>query len=519
MKTCSFLDKDVIKGVCKDADDEVLHNLSIYRVNNAFNRIQMGRNRHGIFMCAVIDVMHTVQHGIIMYVLESFKKSLNNERLAMLDRMAIAFDKTCCQTIRSSFPRTDFSRGITNLTSIECSEQSGALFLFTALMMQVDAWHELVSSFPNLPAVLGTMECLLCFEAWLDQYEFWDIGGASGEAEDADRAISSMMHLILTFLPRQKGNEWKVSKFHEIKHMVRFIVAFGCPRGYNASRPEEHHKAHAKRPGRRAHKNVSTIDQQCGRRIADTFIIDTMYALFEDTAKGEETAARAGSGSSEETNGKVQTREEGSGTRYNIRCFRDPENQLCRQVLFHTQTRGIMKLEDNLAHFIVQAYSEPGYSDVDANGEGVINCCTEYHKFDVDNDDDRLISLRCHPNYRGKGHPWYDWVIVRTEDDNGDETEYPSRVVSCIRRFDVEDNDTTFDLVVQCCTTPTGRESFLYTEWNFSKKFYAVPATALVSLCFVLISSEANGTVLVVNDRQDWPSAFYESANVVYPPI
>ena len=166
---CSFLNQDVIKGVCDDADDEVLHNLSIYRVNNAFNRIQMGRNRHGIFMCAVIDVMHTVQHGIIMYVLESFKKSLNNEKLAMLDRMAIAFDKTCCQTIRSSFPRTDFSRGITNLTSIECSEQSGALFLFTALMMQVDAWHELVSTFPNLPAVLGTMECLLCFEAWLDQ--------------------------------------------------------------------------------------------------------------------------------------------------------------------------------------------------------------------------------------------------------------------------------------------------------------------------------------------------------------
>ena len=83
-----------------------------------------------------------------------------------------------------------------------------------------------------------------------------------------------MMHHIVTHLPRQKGNEWKVSKFHEIKHMVRFIVAFGCPRGYNASRPEEHHKAHAKRPGRRAHKNVNTIDQQCGRRIADTLIIE-----------------------------------------------------------------------------------------------------------------------------------------------------------------------------------------------------------------------------------------------------
>ena len=99
---CSFLNQDVIKGVCDDADDEVLHNLSIYRVNNSFNRIQMGQNRHGIFMCAVVDVMHTVQHGIIMYVLESFKKSLNNEKLAMLDRMAIADRKST--RLNSSHP-------------------------------------------------------------------------------------------------------------------------------------------------------------------------------------------------------------------------------------------------------------------------------------------------------------------------------------------------------------------------------------------------------------------------------
>ena len=64
----------------------------------------------------------------------------------------------------------------------------------------------------------------LCFEPWLDQYSFWDIGDASGEADEADEAIA-MMRLIVKFLPRQKGNEWKVSKFQEIKHMVRFIVA------------------------------------------------------------------------------------------------------------------------------------------------------------------------------------------------------------------------------------------------------------------------------------------------------
>jgi hypothetical protein len=510
---CAFLRTDLINDACRNADDDILQELTMYRVDNAFNRIQMGRNPHGIFMCAVIDVMHTVQHGVIMYVLESFKKCLSNEKLAMLDRMAMAFDKTCCQSIRSSFPRTDFSRGITNLTSIECSEQSGALFLFTTLAMQVQGWHALDASFPNLEAVLGTMECLLCFEAWLDQSSFWEVGDESAEA-DAEDAIASMMKLIVKWLPRQKGNQWKVSKFHELKHIVRFIATFGGTRGYNASRPEEHHKAHAKRPGRRSHKNVNTIDEQCGRRIADTFIINTLHALFEDEAPNASAANKPVESPGEEKD-EPQTREEGSGTRYQIKCFRDlaNDNELCLQVLFNTQTRGNISLEDNLARFIMQNYSD---TDFDSNGEGGVDCCTEYHKYNIDNDDERLISLRCHPNFRGKGHPWYDWAVVRTEDGEGNVGEFPSRIVSCIPRFDVLKEETSFDLVVQCCTERTGRESFLFTEWSFVTDFFVLPATSLVGLCFVVVSSDADSTVLVVNHKSEWPSFFYDSASVAF---
>jgi hypothetical protein len=508
---CSFLNAEDIKYVCQHGDDNDLHRLTLYRVDNAFNRIQMGRNPHGIFMCAVIDVMHTVQHGILMYAMEAFKDYLNPRKLQMLDRMAMAFDKTCCQSMRSSFPRTDFARGITNLTLVECSEQSGALFLFAALIMQIEAWQELAPSFPNLEAVLGTMECLLCFEAWLDQLTFWEIGDESGAAE-AEDAIGSMMKLIVKWLPRQKGNEWKVSKLHEIKHIVRFIVAFGGSRGYNASRPEEHHKAHAKHPGRRSQKNVKTIDQQCGRRIADAYIIDTMHGLFAgdhpgitpSVEKGGQTGMHAG-----------RTVEEGSGTRYHIRTFRNPQknNEVCREVCFDTASPGRMVLEKNLARFIVQSYSN---SDLDVNGEGCIQCCTEYHKFDV-GEGERLISLRCHPNYRSKGYPWYDWAIIRTENPkDGTEEEYPSRILSCIPRIAGDGNGMSYDLVVQFCSHPSGRESFLFTEWLFNTDYYVVSATALVGLCFVLVSSEADGKVLVVKDKTEWSSIFYDSASVVY---
>jgi hypothetical protein len=97
--------------------------------------------------------------------------------------------------------------------------------------MQVQGWRALATLFPEIEAVLGMMECLLCFEA------FWEIGET---ADRAEAAIASLMRLIVKYLPQKKGNGWKgMSKFHEIKHIVCFIVTFGAPREHNASCPEE----------------------------------------------------------------------------------------------------------------------------------------------------------------------------------------------------------------------------------------------------------------------------------------
>jgi hypothetical protein len=64
------------------------------------------------------------------------------------------------------------------------------------------------------------MECILCFEAWLDQPAYWEIGDATGDDERAEAAIASMMRLVVKFLPQQKGSGkqrgngcWKVLKF------------------------------------------------------------------------------------------------------------------------------------------------------------------------------------------------------------------------------------------------------------------------------------------------------------------
>ena len=60
-----------------------------------------------------------------------------------------------------------------------------------------------------------------------------------------------------------------------------------------------------------------------------------------------------------------RTVEEGSGTRYNIRSFRNPAYELCREVIFDTESTGLMKLEKDVAHFIVQSYSESDWTFVE----------------------------------------------------------------------------------------------------------------------------------------------------------
>jgi hypothetical protein len=54
-------------------------------------------------------------------------------KLAALDALAIRFHKTHRQTIRNTYPATDFSQGITNLTKISAAERLRLVFLFVIL--------------------------------------------------------------------------------------------------------------------------------------------------------------------------------------------------------------------------------------------------------------------------------------------------------------------------------------------------------------------------------------------------
>ncbi len=100
---------------------------------------------------------------------------------------------------------------------------------------------------------------------------------------------------------------------------------------------------------------------------------------------------------------------------------------------------------------------------------------------------EKMICIRCHPNYRGQGYPWKNWALIQFELSTGVKKDFPCHVLPCIPRQ--SNNGTTFDLIVQSCHEYSGRELFLFTELSFRNEFNVVSATALVILCVVLCRS------------------------------
>ena len=126
------------------------------------------------------------------------------------------------------------------------------------------------------------------------------------------------------------------------------------------------------------------------------------------------------------------------------------------------------------------------------------------------------VLYRCHPNYRGDG-PWYDWVMVSYEDDNGPGGYLtgPARLIAVV--IDSTDVDGTHQPIIQLSGYPTENDSVLFTEYVFDKdnvenqiETYSIHDKELMLEPIFVIDCELNtsNNVLVCHDPDTWPDKF-----------
>ncbi len=226
---CRVLVAAQIASIARNSNQALRKRWSQHRLNNVFDYVPMADPIRGIYGAMPIETMHAFRKGMIEMVTFLILDSVPKSKLAALDALAIRFHKSHRQTIRQTFPATDFSQGITNLSKISAAERLGLVFLFVIFAQYDEGWQILRSTFEaynaktaredelttadmppvNLPAVLSVFEAMLCFDQWLNQTTYWTMEHHAESKIVVQQAIKTLMLMCVNDIPLSKSKSWK----------------------------------------------------------------------------------------------------------------------------------------------------------------------------------------------------------------------------------------------------------------------------------------------------------------------
>ena len=454
--------------------------LSVHQVDNAFHSITMGGPSNGIFTATPPDMLHVVRKGIMERLVRAILDQMTPTENATLDRMAHHYHATQRQRCKMLYPKMSFTSGFTNLSYVQAHEWVGILFLLVTLAQTNEGWHLLDIALRRggnhgMQDALNVMEAILCFDAWLHKDSFWSIEEADLREESAKSSIKMLMHMCNYVFP----DEWHVLKFHLLLHFPFFITKFGAPNNYDSQRPEHNHIAHAKRPGRRAHKTHSgqKFEKQVAQRLSDTMIINSIYERIHPEA----SMTTIDVAENNQPNGNL------------------PNGAVCFISKTFNHVTEVWQCKSstespNQSLKLPVGVSACLFNHFDC---ATIFTCTEMHV--------KNVLYRCHPTYRSEG-PHYDWPMVQMSTHR----QRPCKIVAFVpatKGADAFNSDLkTAHVVLQTCATKGKAHSTLYEEWNLTAEMEAKPVSALVRPCLTILLDETK--VCVAKQHKDWATEF-----------
>ena len=118
-----------------------------HSVDNAFNGVDFGSNQYGrIARATVADILHSVEEGLINYVLHLLFNTMTDSMKRDIDEFVEAM---FCESGRNrsgerpNYPRIDFTRGFCSLSFLSADQRVGQLFV-VAIMLHIPKGKELL---------------------------------------------------------------------------------------------------------------------------------------------------------------------------------------------------------------------------------------------------------------------------------------------------------------------------------------------------------------------------------------
>ena len=404
----------------------VLHSNSQHAVINAFWDMDLGANPYGIYGATPHDLMHLFLEGILKYSTKLFVNLYKPKEKAEIDLFVDKIFGLHRSSEKKNMLRTNFSKGITNLTMLTADEQAG-IALTILIVAQMDVGRDLLekqllisdntntlednidvddefilSRKCNHVEFVQLMEVFLSFHAWYKSTVPLHWNNSSKEKLHA--SIVEMLVMIRRYLPRTDGQGWKIQKFHEHLHIANDVDMFGSPKHFDTGVMENRliyvGKQHAPSIQKRGTK---VFTRQLGQRIhlqqctekcknyLSLFCTDN-YNTTDNNSDNDSEASKDSdiSDVSEIAFNKVITIK-------NLPDYSISINNGIINCRWNTRVKQIVPplILTYLANKYVKGtdkYSLDVFTEVTYKG----------------------IRYRAHPNYRGGG-AWYDWCIVEFE--------------------------------------------------------------------------------------------------------
>ena len=278
-------------------------------------------------------------------------------------------------------------------------------------------------------------EALLSFHAW---YKLGVCRLEDGRLNTRiiSNSVSRLLGMVRWFTPRQKGNGWRIQKFHDLLHLAVDMERFGPARNFDAGPMESGLRVWAKLPAQTSQmrgynifaKQVAmrTFEFQCFAKAMRVHgVKGVRYKVFKKTSRlptEHEKNVVVAQGTSYRIYANPPA---GSGptSGRGVATFQHTK------VLSRTQASFVVSpVIENFLRFQPAKDEKPC---VWKRGSEVFwELRTEVTAYIGG----ERLTLRCHPNYKNEG-PWYDWVIVNFLVDEEEFEEYehdPQYPRSCV---------------------------------------------------------------------------------------
>ena len=210
-------------------------------------------------------------------------------------------------------------------------------------------------------------------------------GTQKSNVRRAKKIIRILLTTLKKVLDRTKGEGMRITKFHQMLHVIFDMLRFGAAKGYHGGPCESNAKTDAKQPAQNTQKRRSNFDEQVAQRYCNNLVIDIVALDLSEQCKEEDVPVA-----------------ETGGTRFRMHKISIDDMQFVYKITSSTVGTKI-QLSDQLLCYVADTFC---HMLPDGTYEKVV-CFTEHKRGEN-------VIFRGHPSYH-HGGSWNDWAIFEWE--------------------------------------------------------------------------------------------------------